>query len=152
MTQIRDTIRGAIKLNSLPERATFKTWEEFIKALPGFLSVEVPSSAISGVVVSSSAPTEDERDKLWFRRSVAGSFVGIYAFQGGAWERFYMYAPGEVVWLTGNSNNPPKGFRVIESGEPTLPAAVVNAITAQYVPISTPGAGFAYYAALFIGY
>jgi len=150
MTQIRDTIRGAIKLNGLPERAVFTSWEEFIKALPQYLSVEVPASAISGVVVSSSAPTEDERDKLWFRRNVAGSFVGVYAFQGGAWERFYTYAPGEVVWLTGNSASPPTGFRVIESGEPSLPTAVVNNITAQYVPIS--GGGFAYYAALFIGY
>lgn len=150
MPPINTTVRGAIKIDNLPERARFTTWLEFLEQLPDLLTVEVPSS-ISGVIVSIDEPGEQDRDKVWYRRDSAGRFVGVFAFQGGGWNLFYQFAPQQVIWTWGDSNTIPDGFTLIDVGDTVIPNSIVLAIKAQFVPNPVPP-GYVYFAIRFSGY
>lgn len=150
---IVDTISGSVKLNGLPERATFRSWEQFITALPGYLTIELPRGA-TGVIVGNATPSEDDRDKIWVRRNSSGDFLGLYTFTGNAWHPYFQFATGELlqpVWVIGDSNNVPEGFVLIDVGDAIIPSGVVNALRAQYVP-NPAGPGFAYFAVRYIGF
>lgn len=149
---IQDVVRGAIKVDSLPDRACFNSFEEFIQALPNYLSVEVPTK-ISGVLVSREPPSEDDRDKIWFRRNSSGAYAGIYAFQNGKWQRLFQFVQDgalEIIWVYGNSNQIPDGFVLIQDGDTQILSTVVHAIMGHYVPIV--GGGFSYFAMRYIGF
>lgn len=152
MPMIQNTVASALKVIDLPERACFTTWREFIESIPQFIGVEVPAS-VSGVIVGPSAPGEGDMDKIWFRRDNAGNFLGIYAFQNGAWRILVQQIPGvtEIFWVVGDSENPPEGFTVIAAGDPTMPAATALGITSMYLP-NPVGPGFSYFAMRFSGY
>lgn len=150
---IQDNVKGALKLNALPERTCFTSFQDFVEQLPNFLSVEVPAS-VSNVVIGPSVPSQDDIDKLWVRRDVNGNFIGFYAFQNGAWRPFYnLVTQGavQIIWLYGDSNTPPDGFTFIDTGDPVISPTVVVALKGQYVP-NPLGGGFAYYAARFSGF
>jgi len=149
MQLISDVIKGAIKLNQLPDRLKYSSWIEFIKDLPNLLSVEVPTS-VSGVIVGSSYPTETDRDKVWYRRDSAGNLIGTYAFQAGSWRPLYQLAPGQILWLYGDSSDIPEGFIMIDVGDPRIPALVVNTLMPQYIPNGS--GGYEYFAVRWAGY
>lgn len=149
MRTISDVVRGALKLNGLPDRLCFTSWKDFILSLPDLLSVEVPASA-SNVIVGNEYPTTDDINKIWYRRDPSGNFIGIYAFQNGQWRLLYNYAPNEIIWMYGNSAVIPEGFVLIEQGDAVIISTVVNALRSQYVPLV--GGGFAYFAVRFAGY
>lgn len=149
MQPIADVVRGALKLNDLPERYSFTSWADFVRALPQFFSVELPVS-VSGVVVSKVSPSEDDRDKVWYRRDGLGNFLGVYAFQAGAWRLLHSRLSNEVIWVVGVSTSVPDGFVLIDTGDAVIPDDVVNAIKSHYVP---DGLGnFSYFAVRFNGY
>lgn len=143
------TITGAVKVKNVPERACFNTWVDFVKSLEQYLSVEVPAS-ISNVIIGTQNPSDSDKEKLWFRRATNGQFIGIYAFQDGAWRPFYFQPPGQVTWMYGNSNSIPEGFRLVTNPDPALPLEVAQALTAQYVPLSS--GGFQYFAVIYVGF
>jgi hypothetical protein len=149
MPVINEVIRGALKLTQLPDRVCFTSWRDFVQALPDLLSVEVPES-VSGVVVSADQPGDDDKEKLWFRRDFSGNFLGLYAFQNGNWHPFYNLAPNEVVWVFGDSGDPPDGFVVILPDDPVVPSAVVTHLINLYLP--NESGSFAYFAVRFNGY
>lgn len=138
-----------IKLLGVPERCSFKGWVDFVKGLPSMLAGEIPSSLI-GVVVSKNAPSEDDRERVWYRVDSSGNYVGIYGFQAGSWQRLYDFAPGQVIWVTGDSANLPPGFTLISTGLVNLPSQTIDGLMAQYIPNLTGGYG--YFAMLFTGY
>jgi hypothetical protein len=144
-----DVIKGAIKLNGLPDRASFHSWMEFVQALPRYLSVEVPKAS-SGVSVSKDEPPAEYRDALWIRRDSSGGLVGVYAFQGGAWHQVYNYAPNQVIWMYGSSLLIPPGFALIETGNSRIPSTVLQGIMSHYIP--AVGGGYGYFAVEFVGY
>lgn len=149
MSVIRDTVKGVLRVNSIPERECFYSWRDFLEKMPTLLSVELPTS-VSGVVVGRDFPTDDDKDKVWFRRDQSGVFLGVYAFQDGAWRPFYNFAPGQVIWTVGNSENIPQGFVLITTDDEVIPSTVVNAIKAQYIPNGL--GGFAYFALRYEGF
>lgn len=151
MSIIRDVVRGVLKVDNLPERACFTSWQDFLEELPTFLTVELPTN-VSGVVVGRDFPTDDDKDKVWFRRDPSGNFLGIYAFQNGAWRPFYNVTPGQVIWTIGDSDNVPDGFVLIETGDATIPSTVVEALMGQYISKAGGGGGFVYFAMRFAGY
>ena len=147
---IQNVILGALKLLGIPERACFQNWQQFVEAIPQYFAVEVPQS-ITNVIVGSTAPSEDDRDKIWYRRDNNGSFLGVYAFQNGAWRPFYSLVPDSVTWTWGNSNSIPDGFILIEQGDSTIPSTVVNFLVGQYIPLPS-GPGYQWFAIRFVGY
>lgn len=144
-----DTVVGNLVVQNVPERACFSTWQEFIQAIPTFIQVQVPSS-VSGIISSSDAPDEDDRDKLWLRRDTSGGVLGLYAFQQGAWRKLYPYDYNTVIWQVGDSANIPDGFELIKAGVLDIPPTTVNAIMSQYAPNGI--GGFSYFAMRFVGY
>lgn len=146
---IANTVKGIVKVANIPERASFRTWDEFIRALPNFLTLELPAS-VSGIVVGNEEPATGDTDKLWLRRVPDGTVLGLYAFQAGNWERLHLAESNEIRWFFGTSLEPPKGWITIEEDDGVLDSATRAAIRALFVP---NGSGaFSYYAARFVGY
>lgn len=150
MSVVNTVVRGALKIDNVPDRACFSTWRQFLESIPDFLTVEVPSS-VSGVVVGPNTPDEDDRDKIWFRRDNGGNFLGVWAFQNGAWRPLFNFGTNQIIWTFGDSTNIPDGFVLIEEGDPVIPSNIVQGLTALYIPAQA-GPGFGYYALRFSGY
>ena len=147
---IRNTIRGALKLNGLVDRECFTSWQQFLESFPSLMSVEVPEN-FGGVIAQSAEPSDDDRGKLWLRLDASGNFLAPYVFQGGKWEVLYSFAPGQVIWMTGNSTQVPRGFLLIDTGDQTIPSQVVTQLKNLYLP-GSGGGFFAYFAVRFVGF
>jgi hypothetical protein len=108
MTNPNDVVRGAIYLDSFLEGKCFKSWDEFVQALPSMLAVEVPAS-VSNVSVGNTQPNDDERDNLWVRKDNSGSFMGLFVYSQGAWQQIYP-PPNAASLVLGDSRNVPAGY------------------------------------------
>lgn len=146
-----DVIRGAIKLDGLLDTRCFQSWEDFVKALPQLLAVEIPTS-ITNVTVGNLQPSEDERDHLWMRKDASGSFVGIYLYGQGAWRKIFP-VDGAVTWVAGDSRTPPEGYTVIDTGDPHIDSDTVTHLKQFYREVTIGGATFyRYYATRYTGF
>lgn len=148
---ISDTIRGALKVNGLPERSCFTSFSELLAALPELLSVEIPIGS-SGVIVGPDEPGEQDRGKLWLRRDNSGGVIGKYAFQGGHWERLYDVVTGEVRWIVGDSTQIPAGWELIEEGVAGFPSEVIDRLVSTYVPNVNIAGAYYYFAVHYVGF
>lgn len=126
------TVRGALKINNIPELACFTTFVDLLKALPDYFSVEVPKT-ITNVVVSNAQPSDSELGNLWVRTDNAGVIIGLYVFSSGAWVQVSP-APNEIIRMFGNSTNVPAGYRLIATGHPSFTGAEITAIQASWYP------------------
>lgn len=108
-----DVVRGSIKVDNLPEGCCFTSFEELLKALPNWLTVEVPGD-ITNVVVSNQAPSEAQRDSVWFKIGTGSAFLGIFVFSTGAWRQVYP-VPNQLIRVHGNSTLPPAGYEVLST-------------------------------------
>lgn len=149
-TVIKNTVVGGLVVNDLPDRACVNTLKEFIELLPQYLSVDVPAS-VSNVVIGTNNPGSDDVGKLLLRVSNNGIILGLYAFQGGAWNKINTGPDGEVTWISGDSDNPPPGYVAIVPGSEQLPNAVVTHLVSLSVPKGS-GPGYQYYAAVYVGF
>lgn len=140
--------RAEIKIDGLPDDYAYTDMRSFIEFLVDHLVVDIPNE-ITNVVMSATQPGDNERDSVWLRRNNAGSFIGIYLYSNGAWSQFFP-APGEIVWLRGDSRNPPAGYRVIESGTPGFTDYEVAFYTNKYLQ-KEGDTYYIYYAATFTG-
>jgi len=155
MTQIiQDVIRGSLKVNDLPDRVCIRDWRQLIESIPQFMTVEVPASA-SGIIIGATAPGDDDINKLWLRRENSGAVLGLYAFQGGSWNKIYNVIQDsgnvEIRWLGGVSTSITPGWILIEENDAVLTSNTVQKIRSEYVPSSTPGV-FNYFAVRYVGY
>lgn len=124
-------INGALKLLGLPDLACFKSFKDFLAALPSMYAVVIPDS-ITNVTISNIQPLDSESDHVWFRMSNGGDFIGIYLFSNGSWQQRYP-APGEVSWIVGDSNNPPPGF-ILTDDAPWISSPIKNDLKAFWRP------------------
>lgn len=132
---IKNTILGSIKVLNVPERYQFKSWRDFVRAIPSFLAVEVPAQ-FSGVITGEAIPPEEARDKIWVVRRANGEVTGIKIFNVGKWGAFYGFAPEQIVEVFGDSGtyetDHPE-FKVILSGDSEVPEEVVKDLMSKYV-------------------
>lgn len=157
---ISQSVLGALKSTGVPQNACYESFAQLLKDLPNWLTVEVPAT-ISNVVVSVTEPGEDSKGKVWYRISGTGAFVAQYLFFNGSWKRLYSYAPGQVIWMSGNSSQvgvPGTDLEPFElitaTGPSSVPSTARVAIRAQYVesnPVTSPEQ-FLYYAVVYVGY
>jgi|SRR6185369_482449 len=149
-----DVTRAEIVLTGLPDTKCFTSWQDFIAALPEFLAVEIPVSAISNVIVSNVQPSSSQTTSIWFRLSNAGGFLGIYVFSNGAWQDIYPVnvdtpvITNQIFWFFGDSIQPPAGWTNTQDYA-GLSADVKTALFAQWVNESGV---FTYYSAVFTGF
>lgn len=157
---ITQTVLGALKPLGIPQNACYESFSQLMKDLPNWFAVEIPEN-ISNVVVSVTEPGEDSRGKVWYRISGTGVFIAQYMFFNGTWKRLYQYAPGEIIWMAGDSRNignigtDLEPFELITASTPTtVPSGARTAIRAQYIassPATTPE-HFVYFAVVYVGY
>lgn len=150
MPTIENTVVGSLKPNNLPDRACVSTLQEFLDLFPQYFTVEVPAS-ISNVVIGSSTPGSDDRNKLWLRRDNSGGITGLYAFQNGKWSKVNTAPDGAVELISGDSENPPPGYVAIVPGSEQLPAVQVNHLVSLSLPKGA-GIGYQLYYAVFVGF
>lgn len=151
---IQTIVKGAIKVQGVPASACFKNFAELLNALGTYLTVEIANQAFSNLVISNQQPGQADRDKVWWRLSNSGSFVGIYFFENGQWTQVYP-APGEIFWLGPSpghpdSSNPPTGWKLLELSDGLFSAADYN----QIIALAVPNGGvppFVMYPAIYVG-
>lgn len=110
-----DVIPGTLKITNLPECQCFTSFEDFIKALPNYLGVELPKN-FTNVSVGNVQPSEADRDTVWFRMSPSGAFIGIFVYYRGTWISVFP-APNQLIRVVGDSRTPPTGYKVVAVGD-----------------------------------
>lgn len=115
-----------------------------------YLGVVIPAN-ITNIFLGSSSPTEDDRDKLWVKRDVNGRVDGLYVYTVGAWRPLYNFAPGQVIWIIGDSRKVPEGFKIIDVNNGLVTSSVRDRVESQYIKDST-NTYYIYYATLFVGF
>lgn len=124
-------VRGAVKVQDLPDLACFKSFEDLLKALEKYLVVEVPDS-ITNVVISAIPPENPSRDVIWFKLSNSGSFIGIFVFSGGEYLQQFP-APKTIERFYGNSDEVPPGWEVISASTVGFTSAMVAKLQADWL-------------------
>ena len=150
MQKINDSIRAAVRIENIPERARFSSFEDMLNAISNYLSVEIPPT-VTGVVSSSKEPDKDSRDKLWLRRDGSGGVLGIYYYAQAKWQPAYTAPDGTVQWIIGDSGTPPEGFKAILEADDVVDSTVVETLKQRYISIPNT-TRYKYYAARFIGF
>lgn len=145
----QSSIKGAIKVAGVPDSACFSTFAELLRSLGSYLTVEIPNQTFSNVVISNVQPGQADRDKIWWRLSNSGGFIGIYGYSAGVWVQIFP-APYQVFWLYGDSSNPPTGFRFIDGTEGIFSAPDYAELIAKAIPTGGP-APYTYYPAIYVG-
>lgn len=144
----KDVLLGQIKITGLPEGLCLTTFSDLIKALPGFLSVEVPDS-ISNVTVSQSQPNDDQRDNLWIRVGASHGFIGMYVYSAGDWQNIYPGNAG-IYWFDDERIVRP-GWEYILDGNPNFTTSEIAQYKQRYIK-SDDQSHYVLFAAQFVGF
>lgn len=149
MTLPQTVIKGAVKVQDVPQAACYDTFAQLLQDLGSYLTVEIPASSISNVVIGSQQPNVSDKGKLWVRLSNSGSFLGLYTYSGSTWNQVPAGAPGQVYWLIGDSANPPAGFQFIDNGDGTFTGPEYTLFIVNAIPNGS--GGYIYYPAKWVG-
>lgn len=139
-------VRGAVKIDGLPDKDCFEDGKTFLEWLTSHLVLEIPTD-ITNVVIDSNQPKD--RNTLWIRRSKAGAVIGFYLFSDGAWTQLFP-TPEAVFWIWGDSREVPPGYQLIDSSHNLFTAAEAKFFTDQYRR-SDDDTHYTYFATTFIG-
>lgn len=148
---IQSSIRGALKVSGNPDSVcvAVNSFSELISLISQYLTVDISNQTFSNVVISPQQPGQADRDKIWWRISNAGSFVGIYAYANGVWSQIFP-APNEIFWLYGSSDDPPAGFKFVEASDGIFTGPQYAELIAKAIPTGGP-APYVYYPAIYVG-
>lgn len=148
MTIGTDVIQGILKLNNFMEGKCFTCWSDFVAAVPSMFSVELPSN-VSNVNVSSSEPSDSERDHLWVKISPSGSPIGLFIYSQGAWKQF-LPAVNQLFYVYGDSNNIPDGY-TLASNDPNLSSSEILTLQKTWHP-NNAGTGYTIFHVTYTGF
>lgn len=144
----QSSIIGAVQVLGVPDSACFDNFAELLRSLGTYLTVDIPNQNFSNVVISTAQPGQADRDKIWWRLSNSGAFVGIFFFSNSVWTQVFP-PPNSIAWLYGNSDSPPAGYSF---------DAVAGLFTApeyaQLIALAVPNGGtppFVFYPAVYVG-
>lgn len=138
------------KVKGLPDGVCVNSFSEFIKLLEDYLVIEIPGT-VSNVVVGVNQPAENERSKIWFRVDNSSSFIGIYVYSGGSWQKIYPLT-GQVFWVHGDSRNVDPGFKLIDENNSQFTAAEANFFKSLYLPNPIDASFYTYFAVTYEGF
>ena len=150
MQEINDSIRAAVKVEGLPERAEIGSWNDVLKAMEKYLVVELPR-AVGGIIYSAAEPSVDERGKIWIRSDGNAGVLGVYYYIKGGWKPLAQHPDGEVIWIYGDSANPPEGYKAILEDDGYVDPSTVTQLKNRYI-INPGSTDYIFYAARYIGY
>lgn len=142
-------VNGAIKVKGIPDGTCFTNFTELLQSLSTYLTVEIPNQVFSNIIISPSQPGAADANKIWWRISNAGTFVGIYTYANNVWNQV-LPAPNQIFWLYGSSATPPPGFSY------TAVATTLSAPDyAELIALAVPNGGpepYRVYPALYVGF
>jgi hypothetical protein len=141
---------ATVKIKGLPEFECPTTFKEWLVLLETYLEVTIPES-VGAVVVSVNPPAENDRTKVWFRVDNSSSFIGIYVYTGGSWQKIYPLT-GQVFWCHGSSLEVDPGFKLIDENNPEYTAAEANFFKALYLKDPLGGDFYTYFAVSYVGF
>lgn len=122
-----------------------KTVLDLLKLIVKYVAVALKGKpGFQFVVVAKTNPAAEDVFNPWFKVDASGNFISLNLFQQNDWKPVYPLPPYHVMWLVGDPNNPPAGFRPIDgtvSGYPNL--------STQFRDV---GDGRKLYCAAFVGY
>lgn len=119
-----ELVQGELQITGLLEGLCIESAEALVRLLPSLLTPMVPAT-ISNVVVGSQQPGDDRRNNLWIRLDNSGDFVGIYVYAVGQWRQVYP-VPGQLFYISGDSRDIPKGFKLATAADSGLPTSQKN--------------------------
>lgn len=117
-------ITGAVKVKDFPEEESLTTVSELLRSLEKYLLVSLPVEAITNVYVSADEPSVTERDIVWFRLDASGNYIGQFIYVAGTWVQMQP-PPGQVVLMSGRSDDIPTGYTLVQEGTPGFTDAMV---------------------------
>lgn len=152
MAQGTDVIQGALKLVGLSDQECFKSWEEFVTAIPELFAVEVPNN-ITNVTLSTAQPTDSERDYLWIKLDGSGSFVGMLIYAQGGWKQIYPIPEPvlEIHHVVGDSRNLPPGF-ILASADPRVTATQLTKLKTDWLVGGTSPTWYSIFDMTYVGF
>lgn len=142
-----ESFPGELKmLDTMPEDICWpRTVPALFKLIIKYMGVALKSKlGYRFVIESSQTPGPDDIGNTWFKTDTSGNYVGHYEYIQGDWRPVYDLPPFHVVWVIGNPDEPPTGFRTLNgtvSGYPNL--------TTQFRDV---GGGKTLFAVAFVGY
>jgi hypothetical protein len=123
MESIRSTIKGAIKIQGLPESTCINTLADALYALAEHGTIEIGNQSFSNIVISNQQPDAPDRDKIWWRQSNAGGFISLNQYINNKWLQVYP-PPNAIFQIVADpgksSNEPPPGFKLLEISDGLL--------------------------------
>lgn len=130
MSTNQDLVFGTLVPVGLPDTLCFKSAKEYYESIaknfkPAF------SRSITNVVISSSAPSQDQRESLWIRMSNGGQYIGTYVFSGNDWVQVSP-APNVLERMYGDSRVVPAGYRLADNTNPKLTPAQASFIQSTW--------------------
>lgn len=129
------------------EDACIEDAKGFVKWLSDHLVGLAPTS-ITNVVVSNQEPTD--RNVVWFRRSNAGVFIGIYIYSGTKWNQIFP-APDAVFWMVGDSRDVPDGYELVDTSGPTSISSYTRDFLVTKYQRDPGDTYYTYFATVFVG-
>jgi hypothetical protein len=149
MSENNDVVQGVLKLIGSTDGQCWTNMDDFIRWFVSNVGVEI-GTEITNIKVSSSAPTDAQRNYLWFRMSNSGSFIGIYLWGAGTWNLVWPLV-GQIIRMYGRSDQPPSGFAVADTSAAGLPTAVVAMLQASWV-LNSGGTYWDLFDVVFVGF
>lgn len=144
-------IKGSIKVAGIPDSACFTTFAELLRSLETFLTVIIPNQTFSNVVISNVQPGQADRDKIWWRLSNSGTFIGLYGYANGQWSQVFP-TPNQIFWLsdpTGTTTVPP-GYKFLEATDGIFTAPDYATLMGNAIPAGIVGP-YKYFPAIWVG-
>lgn len=148
-----DGLVGKLEIIDRPRNLQWGKPLDFLKAIVSILRVRFPINRNNDFILKGwETPSTDDIGRLWGKLDQSSNPLGWHAFIKGKWRKFYDFAPGEVRWFIGNSDNPPDGWEPLV----TVDTGVSSAIQAkaQSLSLESPiGSGtYIWYPARYVGY
>ena len=144
-----DVVLGALKLTGIVDAQCYKSFKEFVTAIPDLFSVEIPNN-ITNVTVGNEQPSASERDHLWVKTSGSGSFIGLFLYAQGAWNQIYPVPQG-IFRMYGDSRAVPDGY-LLASDDPNISSAMLAEMQKTWVTGGTSPTWYTLFQVTYIGF
>lgn len=155
MSRLRQKISAKLKLLRVPTKDCFTTLSDLLKLIEDIFTVELSAGVNNDFVVTGhQAPSEDDKNRLWVRKSRQGTFAGFYMFLNGAWRRIFNRRNDEVIWMQGDSRTIPEGFTLISETTGGITSDVRDHIMQYYLEdtsVSEASPVYKYFAVRYTG-
>lgn len=141
MSQNINEVKATVAVEGIESICNVEDIKSFLDFLVTNLSITLPDN-VGPIVISTTAPGDDEKSKVWIRRAGDGSFQGIFLYQQGAWRQIFpvedeMIKIFRKSLIANSDDNVPFGYRRVDANNPKFTSTQANYFVQQYLKDST---------------